>query len=77
MEITLRAFGSLSDLIKTTVFTLPDGADSDSLLLELTAIYPALAYKKFMLTVDKKSISESTLLHEGCTVALLPPFSGG
>ncbi len=77
MEIMLRAFGQLTEIIKTNVVALPDGADSDALVQELQKMYPALAAKKYMIAIDKKTISRNTGLAEGSTVALLPPFSGG
>jgi sulfur-carrier protein len=33
--------------------------------------------EKFVVAVDKKTITENTMLNDHCTVALLPPFSGG
>jgi sulfur-carrier protein len=39
--------------------------------------YPALASEKFVIAVDKKTIATNTALMDHCTVALLPPFSGG
>lgn len=77
MQINLRAFGTLTDIIKTNVLTLSEDADTDNLVAELKGLYPALADKKFMIAVDKKTISGNTNLKQDSTVALLPPFSGG
>ncbi|MEJ7911701.1 MAG: MoaD/ThiS family protein [Chitinophagaceae bacterium] len=77
MQITLRAFGQLTDIIKINVVTLRDGADLNALVQELQKLYPALVGKKYVIAVDKKTIAGNTGLTEGITVALLPPFSGG
>ena len=77
MQIKVRTFGPLTDIIRTSEVTLSGNADTDSLVRELTEKYPALREKKFMLAVDQKTVSGNTLLTPGSTVALLPPFSGG
>jgi molybdopterin synthase sulfur carrier subunit len=40
-------------------------------------MFPAIAGAKFVIAVDKKVISENTILQGNSTIALLPPFSGG
>ena len=77
MQIKVRAFGPLMEIIRTGEVTLPGTADTDSLIQELTHQYPALGEKKFMIAVDQKTVFGNTLLTPGSTVALLPPFSGG
>ncbi len=77
MQINLKTFGPLTDIIKTNVVTLSEDADTDKLVAELKGLFPALADKKFMIAVDKKTISSNTILKQNSTVALLPPFSGG
>ncbi len=77
MQIKVRAFGPLTDIITTSEVTLSGSPDTDSLLQQLKEQFPALGEKKFMIAVDQKTVSGNTLLTPGSTVALLPPFSGG
>lgn len=51
--------------------------DTFSLMSVLTATYPELTHKKYMLAVNKNIVQRNTALNEGDTVAILPPFSGG
>lgn len=77
MQIQIIIFGQLTDIINTSTLTLTNVADTNSLVNELNKLYPALADRKYMIAVDKKAITENTILQQGATVALLPPFSGG
>jgi len=51
--------------------------DSNSLKDYLTARHPELSTKKFLLAINKNIVQANTVLQEGDTVAVLPPFSGG
>ncbi len=77
MQVKVRAFGPLVDIIKIEEMILSGAPDTDSLLRVLNLQYPALGGKKFMIAVDQKTVRENTVLQPGSTVALLPPFSGG
>jgi molybdopterin synthase sulfur carrier subunit len=43
----------------------------------LGKIYPELNEIKYAVSVNNEVITDNTILTENCTVALLPPFSGG
>ncbi len=77
MHIRIIIFGQLTDIINTSAFTLTNIADTNSLVIELNKLYPALADAKYIMAVDKQTVTENTILKEGSTIALLPPFSGG
>lgn len=77
MLIRIIIFGQLTEIIKSSEFTLTGIADTNSLANELNKLYPALADAKYMIAVDKQTITGNTILKEGSTVALMPPFSGG
>lgn len=77
MTTKIRVFGQLTDIIGTGELTVAGMEDTDGVLSELTKQYPLLRHVKFMIAVDKQTITENTILKEGSTVALLPPFSGG
>ena len=74
--ITVLFFGKLVEIAGTTT-ELPLVASTDKLLEQLRLQFPALAAEKYVVAVDKKTITENTPLTDNCTVALLPPFSGG
>lgn len=77
MEISILLFGQLTDITGTDTVTLENIVDTDHLISTLHETYPALVLSKYVIAVNKKVISENTILLNNCTVALLPPFSGG
>jgi Molybdopterin converting factor, small subunit len=76
MKVNIIIFGQLSDLLGEKM-TLCDIRDTDQLITELNKMFPALANAKYAMAVDKKVVAGNILLTDQCTVALMPPFSGG
>ncbi|RXK61715.1 MoaD/ThiS family protein [Lacibacter luteus] len=74
--ITVLFFGKLAEIAGAKA-ELQAVASTDELLEQLRLQYPALAAEKYIVAVDKKTITGNTSLTDHCTVALLPPFSGG
>jgi sulfur-carrier protein len=77
MKINILFFGQLVDITGTDTILVENLKDTDSLMNSLHQTYPALSQSKYLISVDKKIIELNTLLTDNCTVALLPPFSGG
>ncbi len=77
MELRIKIFGQLTDIINSNELTLTGIADTNSLVSELNKLYPALAGTKYMMAVNKQTVITNTILKEDSIVALLPPFSGG
>ncbi|MEO7768069.1 MAG: MoaD/ThiS family protein [Ferruginibacter sp.] len=77
MKINILLFGQLTDITGAGSITMDEAMDTDSMVAELHKKFPALVYSKYVVAVDQKIIAENTPLTENCTVALLPPFSGG
>ena len=77
MEIKVLAFGKITDIIGVSELKLQNIHSSDELINLLKTQYPKLKETKFVIALDKKIISETVLLEDKSTVALLPPFSGG
>ncbi len=77
MQIRILIFGQLTDVTNNSELVLDNIKDTDSLVKELNNRYPELAYAKYILAVDKLTIASNTVLNDGSTIALLPPFSGG
>jgi molybdopterin synthase sulfur carrier subunit len=77
MKINLIIFGRLTDLTGKSTMVLSDIPDTNTLAKQLHELYPLLAVNKYVVAVDRKIISDNTILKENSTVALMPPFSGG
>ena len=77
MPIRIIIFGQLTDIINDNELTLTGIDDTNSLISELNKRYPALADNKYMMAVNKQTVTANTVLKEDSIVALLPPFSGG
>ena len=77
MTVHIMLFGQLADITGVDKITVENTLDTDSMVKSLQNTYPALTQSTFVIAVDKKIISANTLLTDQCTVALLPPFSGG
>ena len=77
MTVHIMLFGQLADITGVDKITVENSLDTDSMVKSLQNTYPALAQSTFVIAVNKKIISSNTLLTDQCTVALLPPFSGG
>jgi len=76
MQINLIIFGQLCELLGEDL-VLNNIADTNGLTAALNEKYPELTHSKYIIAVNKKTVTENTILTDGCTVALLPPFSGG
>ena len=77
MAVNILLFGRLIDIVGTETVTLDGIIDTYGLVASLTASYPGLTHTSYLIAVDKKVVSANTLLTNNCTVALLPPYSGG
>ncbi len=76
MAVEVLFFGKLVEIAGASL-TINDVKTTDELLEKLRLQYPLLAAEKYVVAVDKKTITENTSLTKSSTVALLPPFSGG
>jgi sulfur-carrier protein len=76
MQVKVLFFGKLVEIAGETL-VMNNVTSTDELQEQLCLQYPALASEKFVIAVDKKTIATNTALMDHCTVALLPPFSGG
>ena len=77
MQINLLSFGSLTEVLQSGKINALEIMDSNSLKDYLIARHPELSTKKFLLAINKNIVQANTVLQEGDTVAVLPPFSGG
>ena len=77
MQVKILIFGQLAEIVSDHTLTIADIADTNSLVKELNKRYPALVQARYIIAVDKQTVTTNTNLKDGSTVALLPPFSGG
>ena len=70
-------FGQLTDIVNSHELKFTDISDTNSLVSELNSRYPLLAGSKYVMAVNKQTVTANTVLNEDSIVALLPPFSGG
>ena len=77
MPIQVMIFGQLTDIVNSHELTLTGISDTNSLVRELNNRYPLLAGSRYMMAVNKQTVTANTLLKDDSIVALLPPFSGG
>ncbi len=77
MAVKIKIFGQLTDIVKSHELTLNDIADTNSLVSELNKRFPTLSASRYIMAVNKQTITANTVLDNDSIVALLPPFSGG
>ena len=76
MKINIIIFGQLREVLGENL-VMENIADTESLQQALHKKFPELANYKYVMAVDKKQVTTNTVLNENCSIALLPPFSGG
>jgi molybdopterin synthase sulfur carrier subunit len=77
MNVNLIIFGQLTDIVGSDSLALEGISDTDGLVKELNKQYPALTDMRYVIAVNKQTVTGNVSLKEGATIALLPPFSGG
>ncbi len=77
MKINVLVFGQLTDDTGVASLLIEDVSSTDDLNRALHQRFPGLQSKKYAMAVDSKQITGNTFLTDNCTVALMPPFSGG
>lgn len=76
-EMNILVFGQLEEITGSSVVAVKNVTDTELLLQKLYAQYPLLKEKKFLISLNKKIVTERTPIGELAEIALLPPFSGG
>ncbi len=77
MAIKIISFGQLVPITGSDWVLEESVADTDALKKWMEDRHPGLAQLSYVMAVDKNIIGKNTVLTDGVTVALLPPFSGG
>lgn len=76
-KIKILLFGVLVEKVEKNELFFSIEKDTDTFMSNLKTRYPVLNELKFSLAINKKIISENTVLNSHDEIALLPPFSGG
>jgi sulfur-carrier protein len=77
MNVTVKLFGQIVDVVGSNSIQVNDVADTDKLIQNLQLKYPALINSKYRIAVNRNMIQSNTVLQLDSEIALLPPFSGG
>jgi MoaD family protein len=77
MNITVKLFGQLADVIGSNSIQVNNVSNTGDLIQQLNETHAALIHSKYKIAVNRKIIQSKTELKNGEEVALLPPFSGG
>ncbi|MEY3436618.1 MAG: MoaD/ThiS family protein [Sphingobacteriales bacterium] len=75
--LKILVFGQLREIIGSSVIEVDNVMDTTALHHRLIEVYPALVNYTFRIAVDGKLTDGQVPIFPGCTIALLPPFSGG
>ena len=81
MQCTVLLFAQLAEAVGARQLDcdVPDGATVGDALDELSAKHPPIAAwsNELAVAVDERYAGRDAVLTPGCTVALIPPVSGG
>lgn len=77
MRINVLAFGQIAEITGKAEWQTEDFQSTSALYNGLLQKYPELKMLNIAIAVNKQIVHVDRLLHEGDTVALMPPFSGG
>jgi molybdopterin converting factor small subunit len=70
-------FGQLTDATGISSVMIEEVTNTDMLIDMMKMRYPSLQSSKFMVALNNKMVTESTIITPGSKVAFMPPFSGG
>ena len=76
MEVKILFFGSFREEAGHSE-VMHDVEDTGAVVRKLCDKYPRWKESKFLIAVDEEIVEGNTALPDGCTVAVLPPYSGG
>lgn len=70
-------FGKLADILEHNAVIVEHIFDTDGLRQALERQFPQIIHIQYLVAVNRKIVTENTILDDDATIALLPPFSGG
>lgn len=75
--IRVKAYGLIADIVGAKEIEADTLSDTELLRQYLVQQYFGLEGKQFVMAIGNKIVSGKQAIHEGDTISLLPPFSGG
>jgi len=75
--IKIHTFGIIAEIVGKQEVLLESAFDLEDLKKQLLERYPTIRDLDFLIAINKKIITENTLLTKNQEIAVLPPFSGG
>lgn len=72
MQVTVVAFGQMTEVLGKRSLTLHNIPNTDQLKLQLHRLYPALNHIDYQLAIDREIISGNVTLKNDHLIALLP-----
>lgn len=76
-EVKILAFGQIRDIIGRPEIYMSGVENTNEMNLKLEEMFQGISAIKYSIAVNKITVRDNTILKNGDTVALLPPFSGG
>lgn len=77
MKINIITFGRITEIVGKEPLVIAGIRDTDNLRLYLLKRYPAIEFVNYAIAVNEEVVFMNTIIQDGATVAILPPFSGG
>lgn len=77
MNIHIRLFGSLAELVGKQEFNINDCMDTNAVKEKLITEFPQLKKCEFLISVNKQIVKTNQKLEPGNEIAFLPPYAGG
>lgn len=77
MNVKIKAFGKLEEIVETDSLTCGDSSRVRDIRVELNRMYPTLFEYKIIVAVNNKISDDDQKVKAGDEIILMPPFSGG
>ena len=77
MNITLQAYGPLTEIVHHKELEVPEHCSVAAVMEVLYETYPPLRDLSFRISLGNRFANEADELSAGDELGLLPPFSGG
>jgi len=77
MKASLEFFGQLTDISREKTIEITDVRDTNGILERVYELFPGLKSANFVMAVNNNIINQNMELTDDCSIALMPPYSGG
>ena len=77
IQLKVKSFGKIAEIVGDNVIISLENNTVGDLKNHLENTYIELEKFPFVIAIDRKIVSNDTVLNNDSEIALLPPFSGG